>query len=273
VKATTGIGIGAAFAVLLLATIMEGGNPMSFINIPAFLIVVGGTAGAVCASSDISVLKSAPKLMIRAMKGIAIDFRAAAQQMVKLSEKARRQGLLALEGDLEEIEDPFARKGLQLVIDGTESDLVVSILQSEMDATEGREARSVKLFKDAGGFAPTLGILGTVMSLVHVLENLASPAGLGHAIAGAFLATLYGVGSANLVFLPISNRLKDIGGQEMAYREMLLEGILSIQAGDNPRMLAEKLETYVPADAPEAGADVTELPTAAAAGEAAEAAA
>jgi chemotaxis protein MotA len=244
---------------------MEGGQPAAFINIPAFLVVAGGTAGAVIASSDIGILKAAPKMAIRAMKGIALDFRAAASQMVKLSEKARRQGLLALESDLEQVEEPFARKGLQLVIDGTESDLVVAIMQSEMDAIDGREARGVKLFKDAGGFAPTLGILGTVMSLVHVLENLSSPAGLGHSIAGAFLATLYGVGSANLIFLPIANRLKDMGGQEASYREMLLEAILSIQAGDNPRMLAERLETYIPPDAAPEGGEVTQLPTAGAA--------
>jgi len=247
--------------MLLLATIMEGGNPASFLNIPAFLIVAGGTSGATLASSDMSVLKGAIKLVQRAIKGLALDFRGAAAQLVKLSEKARRQGLLALESDLDQVEDAFAKKGLQLVIDGTESDLVIAILQSEMDSMQARHARNAKVFQTAGGFAPTLGIIGTVMSLVHVLENLSSPAGLGKSIAGAFLATLYGVGSANLMFLPIANRLKDLSAQEMSYREMLLEGILSIQAGDNPRMLGEKLETYVPPTERHAGADVTELPT------------
>src|SRR4051812_28682533 len=243
---------------------MEGGNPASFINIPAFLIVAGGTTGATLASTDMSVLKSCTKAIMRAVKGLELDFRGAAAQMVKLSEKARRQGLLALESDLEEVDEAFARKGLQLVVDGTESDLVVSILQSDMDAMQMRHARNSKFFQNAGGFAPTLGILGTVMSLVHVLENLSSPAGLGKSIAGAFLATLYGVGSANLIFLPIGNRLKDMSTQELSYREMLLEAILSIQAGDNPRMLAQKLETFGPPNAPEATAEVTELPTAAA---------
>jgi chemotaxis protein MotA len=237
---------------------------MAFLNIPAFLIVVGGTAGAVIASSDLTVIKSIPKLAARAVKGIELDFRNTAKQMVKLSEKARRQGLLALESDLDDVEDAFARKGLQLVIDGTESDLVISILQSEMDSMDARHTRNVKLFQNAGGFAPTLGILGTVMSLVHVLENLASPAGLGHAIAGAFLATLYGVGTANLILLPIANRLKDMSTQEMSYREMILEATLSIQAGDNPRMLAEKLETFVPPEARGAEPETHEAPPAAA---------
>ena len=164
---------------------------------------------------------------------------------VALAEKARRDGLLALEDDLSQIEDAFTRRGLQLVVDGVESDLVIAILQAESDGMAARHARNAKMFATAGGFAPTIGVLGTVLSLVHVLENLSSPAGLGKSIAGAFLATLYGVGSANLIFLPIGNRLKDMSSQEVSYREMLLEAILSIQAGDNPRMLAEKLETFV----------------------------
>ena len=247
-KASTGIGIGAAFVFLLMAVIMDGGNPASFLNIPAFLIVIGGTFGVMTASTDIASIKKMPKLLIFAMKGGAgvYDTRAAATQMVALAEKARRDGLLALEDDIKTVEDEFTKKGLQLVVDGVESDLVVAILQSEMDGTAARHTKMVKLWQQAGGFAPTLGIIGTVMSLVHVLENLSSPAGLGHSIAGAFLATLYGVGSANIVYLPVSNRLKELSGAEMAYRTLLVEGILSIQAGDNPRMLAEKLDTFLP---------------------------
>ena len=249
-KASTGIGIGAAFACLLVGVIMEGGNPASFINIPAFLIVIGGTFGVMLASTDIASIKKMPKLLIYAAKGGKgeYDQRAASVQMVKLAEKARRDGLLALEDDIKSVDDAFTQKGLQLVVDGVESDLVVAILQSEMDGTVARHAKMIKLWQQAGGFAPTLGIIGTVMSLVHVLENLSSPAGLGHSIAGAFLATLYGVGSANIVYLPVANRLKELSGTEAAYRNLLLEAILSIQAGDNPRMLAEKLETFLAPD-------------------------
>ena len=247
-KASTGIGIGAAFVFLLLAVIMEGGNPAGFINIPAFLIVIGGTFGVMTASTDIATVKKMPKSLIFAIKGggESYDTRGAATRMVTLAEKARRDGLLALEDDIRSIEDEFTRKGLQLVVDGVESDLVVAILQSEMDGTAARHSKMIKLWQQAGGFAPTLGIIGTVMSLVHVLENLSSPAGLGHSIAGAFLATLYGVGSANIVYLPVANRLKELSGNEMAFRNLLIEGILSIQAGDNPRMLAEKLDTFLP---------------------------
>jgi chemotaxis protein MotA len=169
--------------------------------------------------------------------------------MVTLADKARRDGLLALEDDLAEVEDDFTRKGVQLVVDGTDSDLVRAILLSEIDGMAARHKANAHVFATAGGFAPTLGIIGTVLSLVHVLENLSSPATLGHSIAGAFIATLYGVGSANLVFLPVANKLKELAAEELVYREMQLEAILSIQAGDNPRMLGEKLETFLaPAD-------------------------
>jgi chemotaxis protein MotA len=246
VKAITAIGIGATFAVLLVAVMMEGGNPMAFIDIPAFLIVIGGTTGATVASTQAAALGTAVKTAKLAFTGVLIDHAAASRQMVKLAEKARKDGLLALENDLAEIPDEYTRKGLQLVVDGADSDLVRSILQSEIDGMAERHSMNAKFFATAGGFAPTLGILGTVMALVHVLEHLDAPASLGKAISGAFIATLYGVGSANLVFLPISNKLKEISGAEVEYRTMLLEGILSIQAGDNPRLLAEKLESFVP---------------------------
>jgi chemotaxis protein MotA len=245
-KAITGIGIGAAFVLLLLAVIMEGGNPMSFINIPALLIVVGGTLAATIASTRFSNVKIAAKAIILALKGQELDVGAAADKMVVLSEKARRDGLLALEEDVDALGDEFAKKGVQLVVDGADSDLVRGILQSEVDGMAERHAQVAKILSTAGGFAPTLGVLGTVMSLVHVLENLDSPASLGHSIAGAFIATLYGVGSANLLFLPIANKLKELSSDELAYREMMVEAILSIQAGDNPRMLREKLETFLP---------------------------
>jgi chemotaxis protein MotA len=248
VKANTAIGIVGAIVLLVVAVVMEGGNPASLLNIPAFLIVVGGTGMAAFASTSMEHFKQIPNLYRRAFAGTQLAPRTAIHQMVALSEKARRDGLLALEDDLEEVEDAYTRKGIQLVVDGTDSDLVRSILNSEIDGMATRHRKNAQLFTSAGGFAPTLGILGTVLSLVHVLENLSNPSSLGHSIAGAFLATLYGVGSANLIFLPVAAKLKELSAEELLYREMLLEAILSIQAGDNPRMLAEKLETFVAPD-------------------------
>jgi chemotaxis protein MotA len=245
VKAITAIGIGGAFACLLLAVIMEGGNPASLLNVPALLISVVGTGMATMASTKVEQLKRIPTLYKTAIGGSELEPGAAIQQMVQLAERARRDGLLALEDDLAKLDDEFTKKGMQLVVDGTDSDLVRHILQSELDGMAQRHHANAHLFATAGGFAPTLGIIGTVLSLVHVLENLSDPGSLGHSIAGAFLATLYGVGSANLVYLPVANKLKELSAEEMAYREMQLEAILSIQAGDNPRMLAEKLATFV----------------------------
>jgi len=245
VKANTAIGIGAGVGCLLLAVLMEGGSPMSLVSIPAFVIVVGGTGAATFASVSFAQATRIPALYRKAFRGNDFDSHATIRQLVRLAEKARRDGLLALENELEQVGDDFTRKGVQLVVDGTDSDLVRAILTSELDAMAERHRANVHVFAAAGGYAPTLGIIGTVLSLVHVLENLSSPGTLGHAIASAFIATLYGVGSANLVFLPVSKKLELLAAEELAHRELQLEGILSIQAGDNPRMLGEKLETFL----------------------------
>jgi chemotaxis protein MotA len=264
VKANTAIGVIGAVACLMIAVIMEGGSPASLINIPALLIVVGGTGMATFASTTMEGIKKLPKLYKKSFSGPDVDPAAAISQMVGLAEKARREGLLALEEELAGVDDAFTRTGIQLVVDGTDSDIIRGILQSEIDGMQARHRSGCHLFNTAGGFAPTLGILGTVLSLVHVLENLSSPGKLGHAIAGAFLATLYGVGSANLIFLPIGNKLKELSAIESVYREMLLEAVLSIQAGDNPRMLREKLETFVEPGSRGAEAEAAPVPVAAA---------
>jgi chemotaxis protein MotA len=263
VKANTAIGIGAGIACLLLSVIMEGGNPAALLGIPALIIVVGGTFGATFASTTMEQIKRIPALYKKAFGGNNLEPHVAIKQMVALADKARRDGLLALEDDLAEVDDEFTRKGVQLVVDGTDSDLVRAILSSEVDGMAQRHKANAHLFATAGGFGPTLGIIGTVLSLVHVLENLSNPASLGHSIAGAFLATLYGVGSANLIFLPVSNKLKELSAEEMLYRELLLEGILSIQAGENPRTLGEKLETFLP-PTDRKGEEATRPPVAAA---------
>jgi chemotaxis protein MotA len=174
--------------------------------------------------------------------------------LVGYAEKARRDGLLALDEAVKEIEDPFTRKGIQLVVDGTDPDLVAAVLDAENEAMRKRHASMRAPFMQAGGFAPTMGIVGTVFGLVNVMNNLNQPSTLGPLIAAAFLATLMGVGSANIVFLPMANRLKELSEKEMHFREMTLEGILGIQAGDNPRVIEEKLMSYVsPAERPQEG--------------------
>jgi chemotaxis protein MotA len=244
-KASTAIGIVVAIVACLLTAVMEGTNPVALLNIPAMIVIVGGTAGATIASTGLKDFLAVPKLLILAMKGREFDYAANIKMLVGLAEKARREGLLALESEVQSIDDAYTKKGLQLVVDGTDSDLVRGILQSEIDGISQRHGHFAHMFAQGAGYAPTIGILGTVMGLINVMANLANPDELGPLIAGAFIATLYGVGSANIIFMPVSSKLKALSQQEIGLNLMLLEGVLSIQAGDNPRVLQEKLETYV----------------------------
>jgi chemotaxis protein MotA len=258
-KAATGIGIGLAVAGLLLASMMEGTQPTAFINIPAIIIIFAGTAGATIAAVGMERMKRVPSLYRRVLSVTPLDRMGRIDLLADLADRARREGLLALDGRLGEIEDDYTRKGLQLVVDGTDPEVVAEVLAAEVDGMSARHKANAAVFKQAGGFAPTMGIIGTVMGLVHVLENLAQPATLGPAISGAFIATLIGVASANVVFLPVANRLVDLSHEEVALRVMTMEGLLAIQEGDNPRIVRDKLMGYVPPeqrtgeDAPAAG--------------------
>jgi chemotaxis protein MotA len=274
-KAATAIGIGVSITGLLLGSMMEGTSPASFMNIPAMLIVFVGTFGATLAGSTVERIKQIPALYKKAITPDKPDLSSQLELLVGFAERARREGLLALDDEVAELEDAFTKKGLQLVVDGTDPELVREILDNEIDGMASRHAAGAQPFEKAGGLAPTLGIIGTVMGLVHVLQNLSQPATLGPAISGAFIATLFGVASANLVFLPVANKLKLLSGEEQELRTMTLEGILAIQAGDNPRVVADKLLSFIPpserasdgdeGDGPGAGAEAAEAPEMAAA--------
>jgi chemotaxis protein MotA len=247
VDPATGIGIGAAVVSLFMAMILEGGNPVAFMQPTAMMIVFGGTTGVMIASSGVKCVVTMLKLTFVSMtyKGKAINKSEVIRTISGMAEKARREGLLALEDEAENVDDAFIKKGISLVVDGTDPELVKDILESDLDAMEARHSQQASLFQNAGGFAPTLGIIGTVMGLVHVLENLSNPNSLGPAISTAFIATFYGVASANLYYLPIGNKLKKITHEEVHARTMIIEGIVSIQAGDNPRVVEEKLKTFL----------------------------
>jgi chemotaxis protein MotA len=225
---------------------MEGTSPAAFLNIPAMLVVFVGTFGATLAGSTMDRMKLIPTLYKKAISPDKPDLSAQLETLVGFAERARREGLLALDDEVAELDDAFTKKGLQLVVDGTDPELVREILENEMDGMSARHHQGALPFEKAGGLAPTLGIIGTVMGLVHVLQNLSQPATLGPAISGAFIATLYGVASANLVFLPTANKLKLLSIEEQELRTMTLEGILAIQAGDNPRVVADKLLSFIP---------------------------
>jgi chemotaxis protein MotA len=261
-KASTLIGLIVGCAGIALGATMEGSNVMAVLNPSAMLIVLGGTLGASMAGTSFENVKNIPVMYKKVMSAAPPDMVGRLNELVGYAEKARRDGLLALDEQLATVEDPYIKKGLQLVVDGTDPDLVADVLEAENDSMKKRHAAAVQPFDKAGGYAPTMGIIGTVFGLVHVLGNLDAPETLGPSISAAFIATLIGVASANVIFLPVGARLKALSAEELHFRQMTLEGILAIQAGDNPRVVAEKLLAFVPpsirpaeADASGAGAE------------------
>jgi chemotaxis protein MotA len=239
-------GIGLAFAAIFVSMIMEGGNPASMMLIPSIILVFGGTIGAAMAGGVLKDTLGIGKLLQRALMSKVTPPDDLVDAVVKLADRARREGLLALEDAVKGVEDPFLRRGLELAIDGTDPDELRDILECEVEAKSKADLVGAKLFADMGGYAPTIGIIGTVLGLVHVLENLSDPGQLGHLIAGAFVATLWGVMTANVIWLPLSSRLKRIAGLESAQMELAIEGIIAIQAGANPRLVAQKLRSLLP---------------------------
>ena len=247
-------GLVISFVGLMIGVILEGGSPISYTPLPpsmggpgpsAFIIIVAGTVGATLVGVGLDLFKTLPGSFMRALKYHPLDRVGAITTLVGFAERARREGLLVLEDDLRGVEDQFLKKGVQLVVDGTDPELVKEILQTEVDTLAEENENRASVWTLMGGFCPTIGVIGTVMGLVIVLGNLADPAALGGAIAVAFIATLYGVGFANLIFLPIGNKLTKISQDEVAGRELMIEGILAIQSGDNPRIVEEKLVAFL----------------------------
>jgi len=240
------IGIGVAFGSVIMAIFMEGSTPMSVILPPPMLLVLGGTIGAGLASTTMSDFIKAFTGLQRFMLFKKPDMNASVDTIVSLADKARREGLLALEDAAKDIDDDFLKDGLQSAIDGTDPDDLRAMMEARIDAKKARDKVMAKIFNDMGGFAPTIGIIGTVVSLVHVLENLSDPSSIGHMIASAFVATLWGLLSANLIWLPIANRIKRVAELEAAHMELVMEGLLAIQAGGNPRVVGQRLRSLVP---------------------------
>jgi chemotaxis protein MotA len=245
-KAASLIGIIIACVGMAVGATMEGSQITAVLNPSAMLIVLGGTAGATLASVGMERFKQIVPLYKTAFSPQEFDLVGRVRELVGFAEQARRDGLLSLDETLNDVEDPFIKKGLQLVVDGTDPELVADVLEAENEAMRQRHTLGRAAFEKAGGYAPTMGIIGTVFGLIHVLKHLDAPETLGPSISSAFIATLIGVASANVIYLPIGSRLKALSTEEMHYREMTLEGILAIQAGDNPRVVEEKLLAYVP---------------------------
>jgi chemotaxis protein MotA len=241
----TMIGAGLALVAIFGSLIMDGGQPMSIILIPPIMLVLGGTIGAAIAGGVMSDAKRLPKSLIKAFTAKVATPQDGVATIVRMAEIARKEGLLALEGEVAQVEDPFLRKALEMAVDGTDADEMAEILSSEVDAKRAADASAAKVFHDMGGYAPTIGIIGTVLGLVHVLGNLSDPSTLGSKIASAFVATLWGVMTANIFWFPLANRLKRVSESECEAMEMAVEGVLAIQAGANPRLVAAKLNSML----------------------------
>jgi chemotaxis protein MotA len=243
------VGLLIAFGAVLASNILEGGSPSSLILLPPLILVFGGTFGAAMIGGVLKDSTASFKNIMRALTAKVTPPNELVDSVVSLAERARREGLLALEDAAKEVQHPFLRRGLELAIDGTDPEELSEILHAEVDAKRKADKVGSKFFENMGGYAPTIGIIGTVMGMVHVLENLDKPETLGHSIAVAFLATLWGVLSSNLMWLPIAERLKRISGLECEQMELTIEGVLAIQAGSNPRLVAQKLRSLLPPDA------------------------
>ena len=239
------IGVILAFVAIIGGNYLEGGHAAALLNGPAALIVLGGTLGAVFLQTPMSIFKRALGIFRWILFPPHLDLPGGINRVVNWSMTARKEGLLGLEPVADSEPDPFARKGLQLLVDGAEPESIRSILEVDLFTQEGRDLQAAKVFESMGGYAPTIGILGAVMGLIHVMGNLADPSQLGGGIAVAFVATIYGVGFANLLLLPIGNKLKSLAIRQSRYREMLLEGILSIAEGENPRSIELKLHGFM----------------------------
>ena len=229
------VGVVVALGAILVGNILEGGHTDSLVQLTAFLIVFGGTVGALMIQSQLSVFMRSMKLTVWLVLPPKLAADEAIEKIVGWSNIARKEGLLGLESITETEPDAFARKGLQLLVDGSEPDTIRSILEVELSTKEHTDTQAAKVWEAMGGYSPTIGIIGAVMGLIHVMNNLADPSKLGSGIAVAFVATIYGVGLANLFFLPMAAKLKAVIHDHTQFREMVIEGIIAIAEGENPR--------------------------------------
>ncbi|WLQ14724.1 flagellar motor protein [Hahella aquimaris] len=239
------VGVLIALVAIIGGNMIEGGDVSSLLNLPAALIVVGGTFGAIVLQHSGKVLKRSFKQFIWVFLPPYISFEDGIQKVISWSMVARKEGLLGLESVAEKERDPFSRKGLQLLVDGAEPESIRNIMELELNSRELRELDASKVYEAMGGYAPTLGILGAVLGLIQVMSHLEDPSMLGPGIATAFVATIYGVALANLFYFPIANKLKGIVHEQSLLREMMIEGIVGIAEGENPKAIELKLKGFL----------------------------
>lgn len=242
---STLFGLFVGLAAVLGSFLMEGGHISALLQIPAMVLVIFGTLGASIATTSMSQLTKIPKVLMIAFFEKKVNLGELIELITELATKARKNGLLSLEKELPNIKDRFLRKALQLAIDGFEADKIREILETEMAYMEERHKAGALFFQKMGGFAPTMGIIGTVLGLIHALGSLESSKNIASAIASAFIATLWGISTANLMYLPISDKLRAKHQEESLHYQMITEGVISMALGENPRIIKMKLYSFL----------------------------
>jgi chemotaxis protein MotA len=240
------LGIAIGFVMIVFAILTSGGNLANYVDIPSLLMVVGGSFAAMMVATPLSRVLGIIKFINIAMKVPVHEEERIISDLVNFSEKARREGLLALEDDLEEVEEEFLRKGIQLVVDGTDPDIIKSVLYNDLNQLQERHQKGIKFFDNWGKIAPAFGMIGTLAGLIAMLANLEDKSAIGPKMSLALITTMYGAIVANLILIPFKVKLEDRDADESLVREIMIEGILSIQSGDNPRILEEKLLSFLP---------------------------
>ena len=236
--------------ILVVGAIFLGGNAIIFLSVQSIMIVLGGTLAGTLVSFSLSDLKEVPSLLKISLTNNNIDSNNIIEILVNLAKKARREGLLTLEQDIQEIDDPYLEKGIQLVVDGTEPELVKDIMETKLSYMEERHAKGSSIFTQMGALSPAFGMIGTLIGLIQMLSQLDDPSKLGSGMAVALITTLYGAFLANLFFIPIAKKLRTKSKEEVIIKELMIEGILSIQAGENPRIIEEKLQAFLSEEKP-----------------------
>jgi chemotaxis protein MotA len=239
------IGLGLAALAILGGQALEGGSVKSILQPTAALIVLGGTFGACMVQFPLSVTITSLKSIVKIFKQPQINNREIIQDIIRLANKARKEGVISLEADAQKLSDPFLKRALTMAMDGVEPKVLRETMELEIDNLEEEADQPIKFWAAAGGYSPTIGILGAVLGLIHVMENLSDPSKLGGGIAVAFVATVYGVGLANLFYLPMSGKLKVKAKALMVAKEIMLVGVIGILEGENPRLIDDKLRSYL----------------------------
>jgi chemotaxis protein MotA len=239
------VGLLLGLVAILGGQLLEGGSVGSLVQPTALLIVIGGTMGAVMLQSPLPTFMLSMRMVKWAIVPPVADSDLLIRQIEQWSTIARKEGLLALEAQIASLNDPFSAKGLQLLVDGAEPERLREVLEVELSAWENSQKQAAKVWEGAGGYSPTIGIIGAVMGLIHVMENLSDPSKLGAGIAVAFVATIYGVGLANLIFLPVAKKLLANISRLVILREMLIDGLVGIANGDNPRIIESRMRGYL----------------------------